>query len=91
MALRIVPATPTYVCVDRGAGTPVVFEGTIDTAQTFHGKRVRVLLGKRDVQLWKNGKRVQVTPGADPIGFLLSPRRTRELPAGTRPLHVVRR
>ena len=85
VALRVVPVTPTYVCVDRGAGTSVVFEGTIDTAQRFHGKRVRVLLGKRDVQLWKNGKRVRVTPGGEPIGFLLSPRRTRELPAGTGP------
>jgi transcriptional regulator with XRE-family HTH domain len=85
VALRIVPATGTYVCVDHGAGTAVAFEGTIDTRETFHGKRVRVLLGKRDVQLWKNGKRVQVAPGAEPIGFLLSPRRTRELPAGTGP------
>jgi cytoskeleton protein RodZ len=85
VTLRIVPATGTYVCVDRGAGTPVVFEGTIDTTETFHGKRVRVLLGKRDVQLWKNGKRVQVTPGADPIGFFLGPARTRELPDGTGP------
>ena len=79
------PTTGTYVCVDRGAGTAVVFEGTIDTTETFHGKRVRVLLGKRDVGLWKNGKRVRVTPGADPIGFLLSPTRTRELPDGTGP------
>jgi hypothetical protein len=71
--------------VDHGAGTAVVFEGTIDTTETFHGKRVRVLLGKRDVGLWKNGKRVRVTPGADPIGFLLSPTRTRELPDGTGP------
>jgi cytoskeleton protein RodZ len=85
VTLRVVPATGTYVCVDRGEGTPVVFEGTIDTTETFHGKRVRVLLGKRDVQLWKNGKRVRVTPGADPIGFLLGPRRTRELPDGTGP------
>jgi cytoskeleton protein RodZ len=85
VALRVVPAQATYVCVDRGAGTPVLFEGTIDTTETFRGKRVRVLLGKRDVQLWKNGKRVQITPGADPIGFLMSPKRTRELPAGTGP------
>jgi hypothetical protein len=85
VALRIVPATGTYVCVDHGEGTAVVFEGTIDTKETFHGKRVRVLLGKRDVQLWNNRKRVQVTPGADPIAFALSPAHTRELPDGTGP------
>ena len=85
VALRVVPATPTYVCVDRGSGTPVVFEGTIDTAQRFHGKHVRVNLGKRDVELWKNGKRVQVAPGSDPVGFAFTPRHTRELPLGERP------
>jgi cytoskeleton protein RodZ len=85
VALRVVPATPTYVCVDRGLGTPVVFEGTIDTTERFHGKRVRLNLGKRDVELWKNGKRVPVTPGADPVGYAFTPRHTRELPIGERP------
>jgi cytoskeleton protein RodZ len=83
--LRVVPATATYVCVDHGVGTGVVFEGTIDTAQTYRGKRVRVLLGKRDLQLWKNGKQVRVDPGADPIAFAFGPRRTQQLPNGTGP------
>ena len=85
VALRVVPATATYVCVDRGSGTPVVFEGTIDTARRFHGKHVRVNLGKRDVELWKNGKRVHVTPGPDPVGFAFTAKRTRALPLGERP------
>jgi cytoskeleton protein RodZ len=85
VALRVVPATPTYVCVDRGAGTAVVFEGTIDKPQRFRGRRVRVNLGKRDVELWKNGKQVRVVPGSDPVGFMFTPRRTRELPLGERP------
>ena len=83
--LRVVPSTATYVCVDHGVGSDVVFEGTIDTAQTYRGKHVRVLLGKRDLQLWKNGKQVQVAPGADPIAFAFGPRRTQELPNGTGP------
>jgi cytoskeleton protein RodZ len=85
VALRVVPATPVYVCVDHGAGTPVVFQNTIDSPQTFRGRRVRVNLGKRDAQLWKNGKRVEVTPGGEPVGFDFTPRRTRELPSGERP------
>jgi transcriptional regulator with XRE-family HTH domain len=85
VALRVVPATATYVCVDHGAGSPVVFEGTIETPQRFRGRRLRVNLGKRDVELWKNGKRVQVTPGSDPVGFAFTPRHTRELPSGERP------
>jgi cytoskeleton protein RodZ len=85
VTLRIAPATGTYVCVDRGAGTPVLFEGTIDTTETFHGKRVRMLLGKRDVRLWKNGKRVQITPGAETLALAFTPRSMRELPQGTGP------
>jgi hypothetical protein len=85
VVLRIVPVTPTYLCVDHGAGTSVVFEDTIVDGQRFRGKRVRILLGKRDVQLWMNGKRVQVTPGGDPVSFAFTPKRTRELPVGERP------
>jgi cytoskeleton protein RodZ len=85
VALRVVPATPTWVCVDRGAGTPVIFENTIDSTQTFRGKRLRINLGKRDVQLVMNGKRVEVTPGPDAAGFAFTPRRTRELQSGERP------
>jgi cytoskeleton protein RodZ len=85
VALRVVPATPTWVCVDRGAGTVVIFENTIDSAQTFRGKRLRINLGKRDVQLVMNGKRVEVTPGPDAAGFAFTPRHTRELQSGERP------
>ena len=85
VVLRIVPATPTYLCVDRGLGTPVVFENTVADPQRFRGKRLRINLGKRDVQVWMNGKRVEVTPGPDPVGFAFTPRRARELPNGQRP------
>jgi cytoskeletal protein RodZ len=85
VSVRVIPSTPTYVCVDRGPGTPVLFENTIDSAQTFHGKRVRVNLGKRDVQIRMNGKPVEVTPGPDPVGFAFTPGGSRELPVGQRP------
>ena len=85
VSLKVTPASPTYICVDRGAGTPVVFENTIDGTETFRGKRLRVNLGKRDVQLRMNGKSVQVTPGPDPVGFAFTPRGSRELPIGERP------
>jgi hypothetical protein len=85
VALRVTPATPTWVCVDRGAGTTVIFENTIDSAQTFHGKRLRINLGKRDIELRKNGKPVQVTPGPDAAGFAFTPTHTRELDSGERP------
>jgi hypothetical protein len=83
--LRVVPATPTYVCVDHGPGTDVVFESTIEGPETFRGKRVRVNLGKRDVRLRMNGRNVPVTPSGEPVGFAFTPRGWRELPSGERP------
>jgi cytoskeletal protein RodZ len=85
VSVRIVPGTPTWMCVDHGEGTPVVFENTTDTTQRFRGKRVRVNLGKRDVRVWVNGKPVEVTPGPEALGFAFTPQRTRELPSGERP------
>jgi cytoskeleton protein RodZ len=85
VTLRVTPSTPTYICVDHGSGTPVVFENTIDSPQTFRGKRIRVNLGKRDVQLRMNGKVVEITPSGDPVGFAFTRRGTRELPDGERP------
>ena len=85
VTLRVVPALATYVCVDRGAGTDVVFEGILEGARTFKGKRVRINLGKTDVRLRSNGRNVNVPPGADPVGYEFTPRRTRPLPSGQRP------
>jgi hypothetical protein len=84
-AVRVVPATPTYICVDRGPGTDVLFEDTIDRPRTFRGRRVRVNLGKRDVEITMNGEPVEIAPGPDPIGFAFTPRGSRELPSGERP------
>jgi cytoskeleton protein RodZ len=85
VVLRITPITPTYVCVDRGAGTPVIFENTIDAPQTFRGKRLRVNLGKTDVQIRKNGRPVPVATGPNPVGFEFTVRGRRPLPLGERP------
>jgi hypothetical protein len=85
VVLRITPLTPTYVCVDRGSGTPVLFENTIDAPQTFRGKTVRVNLGKTDVQIRKNGRPVAVASGPDPVGFEFTVRGRRPLPLGERP------
>ena len=86
VALRIVPVAPTYVCVDRGPGTPVVFESTIEDTQRFRGRRLRILLGKRDAELWMNGRRVEITPGANPVSYAFRPpRHVSELPIGDQP------
>jgi cytoskeleton protein RodZ len=83
--LRIAPITPTYVCLDTGQGTPVMFEGILEEPQTFRGRRLRVNLGKTDVELRVNGRAVQLEPGPEPVGFDFRPRSTRPLPVGRRP------
>jgi cytoskeletal protein RodZ len=85
VALKIVPAEPTYVCLDSGQGTPVTFEGVLDKARTFKGKHVRLNSGRSSVQLSVNGKRVNVPKSANPIGYDFTPKRTKPLPSGQRP------
>jgi hypothetical protein len=85
VTLRIVPGNEVYVCVDTGPGTEIQFNGIISEAQTFRGKRLRVNLGKTDVQLTKNGKPVSLEPGPNPVGFDFTPRSTKSIPLGERP------
>ncbi len=84
--IRVIPAVPTYVCVDRGP-VEVVFEGTLDGPQTFRAPRViRVNLGKRSAQLRVNGKAVAFENSPEPIGFEFTRSGGREeLQEGERP------
>jgi cytoskeletal protein RodZ len=84
--LRLVPSSATYLCVDRGPGTPIVYQGTTVDPQTFKGKRLRVNIGNAaTVRVIANGKRVPIA-GATTIGYEFTPTRSRPLPAGqTRP------
>jgi cytoskeletal protein RodZ len=85
--LHVVPTEATYLCVDRGAGTPVVYQATTSDSQTFHGKRLRLNIGNAaTVRVFNNGKRVALPPGATIIGYQFTPTRSKPLPAGaTRP------
>jgi cytoskeleton protein RodZ len=85
VVLRITPITPTYVCIDRGVGTPIVFEGILDSSQVFRGRLLRVNLGKTDVRVRVNRRLVSVGSGPEPVGFEFRPRSRRPLPAGARP------
>ena len=85
--LRVIPAFPTYVCVDRGPER-IVFEGTIDSPQTYRApEMLRINLGKRSAQLRVNGKQVAFdTNSPEPIGFEFTRNGSREqLPDGERP------
>jgi cytoskeleton protein RodZ len=86
VTLKIVPANQVYVCIDSGAGTDITFEGILDGPRTFRGgKRLRVNLGKTDLQLTVNGKAVPIEPGPEPVGFAFTPSSTKSLPLGERP------
>jgi Helix-turn-helix domain len=86
VTLKIVPANEVYVCIDSGAGTPITFEGILDASRTFRGgQRLRVNLGKTDLQLTVNGKTVPIEPGPEPVGFAFTPTSTKSLPLGQRP------
>jgi cytoskeleton protein RodZ len=82
--LRIVPAAATYVCLDKGVGTPVVYEGTLAAPKSWKAKHLRVNLGRRAVRITVNGKAVKVPPGSDPIGFDFRPTHHTVI-TGTRP------
>ena len=83
--LRVTPTQETYVCIDTGPGTPIRFEGILAEPRTFRAPKLRVNLGKTDVELTANGKAVAIEPGPDPVGFVFTPRATRPLPVGERP------
>jgi hypothetical protein len=85
VSLRLVPNTPVYVCVDRGPGTDVIFENTIDAPQRWRGRRLRVLLGRRDLQVIVNGEQVELAPSPETVAFAFTPRGSRELPDGEGP------
>jgi len=85
VALKITPSVATYVCVDRGKGTPVAFEGTISTSRTWHGRHLRVNLGKTSVTVTANGKHVPLAVGPNPAGLDFTPGHHKSIPAGSRP------
>jgi cytoskeleton protein RodZ len=86
VVLRVIPAFPTYVCIDRGP-EEVVFEGTIDSPETYRAPdMLRINLGKRSAQLRVNGKPVAFEDSPEPIGFEFTRNGSHEeLPSGERP------
>jgi len=72
--------------VDNGVGTEVVFEGTLEEAETFRNRQiVRVNLGKRSVELQANGKPVEVTDSPEAIGYEVTRDGAQEIVDGARP------
>jgi cytoskeleton protein RodZ len=84
--VKIAPIEATYVCVDNGPGTPVVFENTLDAARTFRNpEQVRINLGKRSAAVSLNGERITVQESAEPIALDLTRDGSTELDAAEAP------
>ena len=82
--LDVAPTVPTYVCVDTGPGTEILFEGTLDSSRNFKAKRVRLNLGKTSAKLTANGKPVPLEPSPTPVGYDVTPTKVQPLEAGQR-------
>jgi cytoskeleton protein RodZ len=85
VTLQITPSGPTYMCVDRGLGKAVVYNGTTADPQTFKGKKLRLNLGRTAVTIKLNGKPFPVPQVANPVGYEFSPSGSKELSQGQRP------
>ena len=83
--LTLVPSSPVYACVVDGSGDSL-FVGSLSGRRSFRAKRLRVNLGRTDVRVTVNGKRLRVPASANPVGYDLRPGRSaRSLAAGQRP------
>lgn len=82
--VRVAPATPVYVCWDRGPGTEPAEINPLASARTFRGRRIRLNIGNPSARITVDGRRVALD-GPGPFGFDLRPGRVREIPAGERP------
>jgi cytoskeleton protein RodZ len=85
VSLRITPSVPTYICVDTGLGTTPVFQGISSQTETFHGRHLRVNLGKTSVTITANGTHVPLTPSPNPAGIDFTPGKHKDIPVGSRP------
>jgi len=85
VTLKLQPVTPTYVCVNKGPGTPIVFQGILSAPQTFKAPKLRVNLGKATVRLQLNGKPFPTGGGLTPVGFEFSRTGSKPLPVAERP------
>ena len=85
VTLRVTPNVPTYVCLDTGPGTEILFEGILQEPRDFKEKKLRINLGKSSVELRANGKPVPVEQTPNPVGYEFSPTGSKLLEAGQRP------
>jgi transcriptional regulator with XRE-family HTH domain len=86
VTVRIAPEQPTYVCLDTGEQSEVLFEGTLEAARTFRDpRRLRLNLGRRAVRVSANGEPFPIDDSPEPLGLEVDRSGAREIVDGLRP------
>jgi hypothetical protein len=89
MRFRIEATGTVWVCLEDGAGKPLVDQRTMQSGertQTFRGRHFVVAFGNGQARMRINGRAVQVPSGGEAVGYdLRAGRKLRELPTGRRP------
>jgi cytoskeleton protein RodZ len=86
--LRIIPTGTVNVCLVDARGRELIRSQNLEagqTTQTFRSRRFRVTFGNGQAQMRIGSRTVDVPDREDPVGYEITPRRRRELPAGQRP------
>ncbi len=85
--LKIVPTGAVYTCLR--AGSAILIKGIILQAgqptKTYTARRMRLLLGNGSARLVVNGKTTDVPASANAIAYVITPTRTRRVPAAQGP------
>lgn len=86
--VRLTPTADVYVCLVDGDGN-VLIPGTIfrsgESVPVMRARTMRLTLGNSSVEMVVNGRRVEVPPSPNPLGYELTPRGVTPLPADQRP------
>lgn len=86
--VSLVPTGRVYVCMEDGAGRPLIPGQIFDVGQTVPVQRaatIKMTLGNNLVHLAVNGRTVPIAPATGPIGLEFTPTGTHTLPPSQQP------
>jgi len=88
VSLQLTTTGTVWVCLVDEGGRPAVEGVTLPAGEEqgpFRARAFEVTLGNGQVEMEANGRRVPIPPLAQPLGYRVTPERTRELPPPARP------
>jgi cytoskeleton protein RodZ len=88
ITLRLTTTGTVWVCLVEQGGRPLIEGVTLPGGEKqgpFRARAFEITLGNGQVEMTANGKRVPVPALAEPLGYRVTPERTRELAPSARP------